>query len=112
MDGSREVTQKHFMLHYEFPPYCTGEVEAGAGALNRRAVGHGNLAEKALAPLLPAFADFPYTVRVFAECTSSNGSSSMASVCSASLALWVKSISVTFFLIENYYNDFNYITSN
>lgn len=89
MDGTRTELQKYFMLHYDFPPYCTGEVDSSAGSTNRRMVGHGNLAERALAPLIPELKEFPYTVRMFAECTSSNGSSSMASVCAASLALWV-----------------------
>lgn len=77
------------MLHYDFPPYCTGDVDSSSG-LNRRMIGHGNLAEKALKSVLPPFDVFPYTVRMFAECTSSNGSSSMASVCAAALALWVR----------------------
>ena len=92
MDGTRTELQKYFMLHYDFPPYCTGEVDTSAGVTNRRMIGHGNLAERALAPLMPELKEFPYTVRIFAECTSSNGSSSMASVCAASLALWVRVI--------------------
>ena len=75
-----------FFLHYDFPPYCTGVV-GNAGAVNRRMVGHGNLAERALRPVMPDATEFPYTVRAFAECTSSSGSSSMASACSATLAM-------------------------
>eukprot|EP01041_Mallomonas_annulata_P004340 gene4340-8637_t len=85
ISGGPEKAQ-NFFLHYDFPPYCTGEV-GNATALNRRMVGHGNLAEKALRPVMPDSSDFPYTCRVFAESTSSNGSTSMASVCGASLAL-------------------------
>ena len=75
-----------FYLQYDFPPYCTGET-GNATALNRRMVGHGNLAERALRPVIPAHSAFPYAVRVYAECTGSNGSSSMAAACGATLAL-------------------------
>lgn len=75
-----------FMLHYDFPPYSTGSTGNATGP-NRRMVGHGNLAERALRPVMPPIDEFPYTVRVFAECTSSNGSSSMASVCAGTMAL-------------------------
>lgn len=76
----------YFMLHYDMPPYATGEVgDSSPGG--RRTVGHGKLAEKALRAVLPSFERFAYTIRVNSECTSSNGSSSMASVCGASLAL-------------------------
>ncbi len=75
-----------FFLHYDFPPYCTGVV-GNATATNRRMVGHGNLAERALRPVMPDVTRFPYTVRAYAECTSSSGSSSMASCCSATLAM-------------------------
>lgn len=80
-------TSKSFMLHYNFPPYSTGEVKMMRGT-SRREVGHGALAERALQALLPHFEDFPYTVRVVSEVLESNGSSSMASVCSGSLALF------------------------
>jgi polyribonucleotide nucleotidyltransferase len=73
------------MLHYDFPPYCTGVVDSIK--MNRRMIGHGALAEKAVRAVMPPADQFPYLVRVFSECTSSNGSSSMASVCGASLAL-------------------------
>jgi polyribonucleotide nucleotidyltransferase len=85
LQGRGELTH-HFFLHYDFPPYCTGEI-GNATAVNRRMVGHGNLAEKALRQVMPDVSDFPYTVRVSAECSSSSGSSSMASACAASLAL-------------------------
>lgn len=83
--GRGELTH-HFFLHYDFPPYCTGEI-GNATAVNRRMIGHGNLAEKAVRQVMPSVSEFPYTVRVSAECTSSSGSSSMASACAASLAL-------------------------
>jgi polyribonucleotide nucleotidyltransferase len=79
-------TTKSFMLHYNFPPYSTGEVKMMRGT-SRREIGHGALAERALQPLLPAFDGFPYTLRVVSEILESNGSSSMASVCGGSLAL-------------------------
>jgi len=79
-------TSKSFMLHYNFPPYSTGEVKMIRGT-SRREIGHGHLAERALQPLLPAYESFPYTLRVVSEILESNGSSSMASVCAGSLAL-------------------------
>ena len=79
-------TTKSFMLHYNFPPYATGEVKMMRGT-SRREIGHGALAERALQPLLPHYEDFPYTMRVVSEILESNGSSSMASVCGGSLAL-------------------------
>src|SRR4030095_8367764 len=79
-------TTKSFMLHYNFPPYSTGEVKMMRGA-SRREIGHGARAERALHPLLPGFDSFPYTLRVVSEILESNGSSSMASVCGGSLAL-------------------------
>ncbi|HEV8456589.1 MAG TPA: polyribonucleotide nucleotidyltransferase, partial [Gemmatimonadales bacterium] len=85
IDVSGETT-KSFMLHYNFPPYSTGEVKMIRGT-SRREIGHGALAERALQPLLPAFDSFPYTLRVVSEILESNGSSSMASVCGGSLAL-------------------------
>jgi len=85
IDHAEEVT-KSFMLHYNFPPFCVGEAKPYRGA-SRREQGHGNLAERAIQPLLPAYDDFPYTVRVVSDILESNGSSSMASVCGASLAL-------------------------
>ncbi len=79
-------TTKSFMLHYNFPPYSTGEVKMIRGT-SRREIGHGALAERALQPLLPHYEGFPYTLRVVSEVLESNGSSSMATVCSGSLAL-------------------------
>lgn len=75
-----------FMLHYNFPPYSVGEC-GRMGATGRREVGHGRLARRSVAAMLPSDGDFPYTIRVVSEITESNGSSSMASVCGASLAL-------------------------
>jgi polyribonucleotide nucleotidyltransferase len=77
---------KKFMLHYNFPPFSTGEVKF-LRAPSRRDIGHGALAERALAPILPDEADFPYTIRVVSDVLESNGSSSMASVCGGSLSL-------------------------
>jgi polyribonucleotide nucleotidyltransferase len=74
------------MLHYNFPPYSTGEVKMIRGT-SRREIGHGALAERALQPMLPDFAGFPYTLRIVSEILESNGSSSMATVCGGSLAL-------------------------
>jgi polyribonucleotide nucleotidyltransferase len=79
-------TTKSFMLHYNFPPYSTGEVKMMRGT-SRREIGHGALAERALQPLLPHYEDFPYTLRVVSEILESNGSSSMATVCGGSMAL-------------------------
>ncbi len=86
IDALEGEYRENFMLHYNFPPYSVGE----AGPLRapgRREQGHGKLAWRAVYPMLPAKADFPYTLRVVSEITESNGSSSMASVCGASLAL-------------------------
>jgi polyribonucleotide nucleotidyltransferase len=80
-------TTKSFMLHYNFPPFSTGEVRP-VRTTSRREIGHGNLAERALQGVLPAFEDFPYTIRVVSDILESNGSSSMASVCGGSLALF------------------------
>ena len=86
IDGLAEDYREHFMLHYNFPPYSVGE--AGRfGFTGRREVGHGKLAWRAIRPLMPSKEDFPYTIRVVSEITESNGSSSMATVCGASLSL-------------------------
>jgi polyribonucleotide nucleotidyltransferase len=85
IDSPSETT-KSFMLHYNFPPFSTGEVRPMRGT-SRREIGHGNLAERALQGVLPDFADFPYTLRIVSEILESNGSSSMASVCGGSLAM-------------------------
>src|SRR5262249_25474257 len=88
LDGVNFAAQqtKSFMLHYNFPPFSTGEVKPIRGT-SRREIGHGALAERALQPLLPHFEEFPYTIRLVSEVLESNGSSSMATVCSGSLAL-------------------------
>ncbi len=78
--------KKRFMLHYNFPPYSVGEIKRLSGP-GRREIGHGNLAERALEPLLPSLDEFPYTVQVSSDILESNGSSSMASVCGGSLSL-------------------------
>jgi polyribonucleotide nucleotidyltransferase len=83
---SGEVT-KTFMLHYNFPPFSTGEVRPMRGT-SRREIGHGNLAERALQGVLPPFEEFPYTIRIVSDVLESNGSSSMASVCGGSLSLF------------------------
>ena len=86
LEGMEIVGKKRFMHHYNFPPYCSGEIKPMRGP-GRREIGHGILAEKALLPLVPTFEEFPYTIRVVTEILSSNGSTSMASVSSSSLAL-------------------------
>jgi len=86
MDGMEIRGKKRFMHHYNFPPYCSGEIKPMRGP-GRREIGHGMLAEKALAGLVPNTEDFPYTIRAVTEIVSSNGSTSMASVSAASLAL-------------------------
>jgi polyribonucleotide nucleotidyltransferase len=86
IDDAAETT-KTFMLHYNFPPFSTGEVRPVRGT-SRREIGHGNLAERALQPLLPEFEKFPYTIRIVSDVLESNGSSSMATVCGGSLALF------------------------
>ncbi len=78
--------EDHFMLHYNFPPYCVGETGRVMG-VKRREVGHGRLARRGITACLPSIDDFPYTIRVVSEITESNGSSSMASVCGSSLSL-------------------------
>jgi polyribonucleotide nucleotidyltransferase len=86
IDGLQEEYKKDFMLHYNFPPYSVGEVRPIRGT-SRREYGHGNLAERALKPVIPHKDDFPYTLRLVSEILMSNGSSSMASVCGGSLAM-------------------------
>ncbi len=83
MEGS---SKRRFMLHYNFPPYSTGEVKR-LGTPGRREIGHGALAEKALRSVIPTQEEFPYTIRVVSEVLSSNGSSSMATTCAATLSL-------------------------
>ena len=86
IDEPKETT-KSFMLHYNFPPFSTGEVRPMRGT-SRREIGHGNLAERAIQGVLPPFEEFPYTIRIVSDVLESNGSSSMASVCGGSLALF------------------------
>ena len=86
MDFVSGEERRSFLLHYNFPPYCVGEARP-LRSPGRREIGHGNLARKALSPVLPSAEVFPYTIRIVSEILSSNGSSSMASVCGGSLAL-------------------------
>ncbi|MCX6760173.1 MAG: polyribonucleotide nucleotidyltransferase [Candidatus Nealsonbacteria bacterium] len=86
LEGMEVMGKKRFMHHYNFPSYSTGEIKPMRGP-GRREIGHGMLAEKALYNLLPEYSDFPYTIRIVSEIVSSNGSSSMASISSSSLAL-------------------------
>jgi polyribonucleotide nucleotidyltransferase len=86
IDALEGEYRSHFMLHYNFPPYSTGEA-GRMGSPGRREIGHGKLAWRAVHPLLPEKESFPYTIRVVSEITESNGSSSMATVCGSSLSL-------------------------
>jgi polyribonucleotide nucleotidyltransferase len=86
LDNLSPTETKRYMHHYNFPPYSTGEVKMLRGQ-SRREIGHGALAERALEPVIPAEETFPYTLRLVSEVLSSNGSSSMASVCGSTLAL-------------------------
>ena len=86
VDALDGTYKERFMLHYNFPPYSVGET-GRMGSPGRREIGHGKLAWRALRPILPTAAEFPYTIRLVSEITESNGSSSMATVCGASLAL-------------------------
>ncbi len=83
LDGER---REHFMLHYNFPPFCVGEL-GRVGSPKRREIGHGRLAKRGVLAAMPSIAEFPYSIRVVSEITESNGSSSMASVCGTSLSL-------------------------
>ena len=93
LEGMEIVDQKRFMHHYNFPSYSAGEVKPIRGP-GRREIGHGMLVEKALLPLICSFEEFPYTIRIVTEIVSSNGSTSMASVSSSSLALMDAGVSV------------------
>lgn len=86
MDDLNPTNEKHYLHHYNFPPYSTGETKPMRSP-GRREVGHGALAERALIPVLPSKESFPYVLRVVSECLSSNGSTSMGSVCGSTLAL-------------------------
>ena len=86
VDSLEGTYKERFLLHYNFPPYSVGET-GRMGSPGRREIGHGKLAWRAIHPMLPTAAEFPYTIRVVSEITESNGSSSMATVCGSSLAL-------------------------
>ncbi|MDX7953149.1 polyribonucleotide nucleotidyltransferase [Lichenihabitans sp. Uapishka_5] len=86
IDSLEGSYKERFLLHYNFPPYSVGET-GRMGSPGRREIGHGKLAWRAIRPMMPPAAEFPYTVRIVSEITESNGSSSMATVCGASLAL-------------------------
>jgi polyribonucleotide nucleotidyltransferase len=86
VDSLEGTYKERFILHYNFPPYSVGEI-GRMGSPGRREIGHGKLAWRAIRPMLPTAAEFPYTVRIVSEITESNGSSSMATVCGSSLAL-------------------------
>ena len=86
VDQVFDETDKRFFLHYNFPPFSTGEAKFLRGP-SRRETGHGHLAERAILPLLPSGDDFPYTIRLISDILESNGSSSMASVCAGSMSL-------------------------
>jgi polyribonucleotide nucleotidyltransferase len=86
IDGVEASYKKRFMHHYNFPPYSSGET-GRVGGINRREMGHGFLAEKALTPVIPDKINFPYTIRVVSESTASNGSTSQASICASTIAL-------------------------
>ena len=94
LDNINPRESKRFLLHYNFPPYSTGETKR-VGSPGRREIGHGALAERAVVPVLPTEEDFPYTVRVVSEILGSNGSSSMASVCAATLSLMDAGVPIT-----------------
>jgi polyribonucleotide nucleotidyltransferase len=87
IDGLQPTYTNNFILHYNFPPFCTGET-GRIGGVGRREIGHGNLAERALKIMAPEPGEFPYTIRVVSDILESNGSSSMATVCAGSLALF------------------------
>lgn len=84
--SSNNRIEDYFLMHYNFPPYCVGETGM-IGSVKRREIGHGRLARRGISACLPSIQDYPYTIRVVSEITESNGSSSMASVCGASLSL-------------------------
>ena len=94
LDNLAPTESKRYMHHYNFPPYCTGEVKR-LGGQSRREIGHGALAERALVPVIPDEKTFPYTLRLVSEVMSSNGSSSMASVCGSTLALMDTGVPIT-----------------
>ncbi|MDR1781618.1 MAG: polyribonucleotide nucleotidyltransferase, partial [Bacilli bacterium] len=93
LDGISEEEQKHFMLHYNFPPYSVGET-GRMGAPGRREIGHGALGERALAQVMPSIDEFPYTVRVVSEIVESNGSTSQASICAGTMSLMAAGVPI------------------
>ncbi len=94
LDGLDVDDSKRYLHHYNFPPYSTGEAKPMRGS-SRREIGHGALAERALIPVLPTEQEFPYTIRVVSEVMSSNGSTSMASVCGSTLSLMDAGVPIT-----------------
>ncbi len=94
MDELEREYKKKFMLHYNFPPFSTGDVRPDRGP-GRREIGHGVLAERALSPVLPPDEEFPYTIRIVSDILESNGSSSMASVCGGTLSLMDAGVPIT-----------------
>jgi polyribonucleotide nucleotidyltransferase len=94
VDGLTDEYSKKFMLHYNFPPFCVGEVRR-IGAVGRREIGHGALAERSLQAVLPSPEKFPYTIRLVSDILESNGSSSMATVCGGTLALMDAGVPIT-----------------
>jgi len=93
IDNIQGEYDKSYMLHYNFPPYSVGEVKR-LGTVSRREIGHGHLAERSIAPVLPDEKSFPYTIRVVSEILESNGSSSMATVCCSSLSLMAAGVPI------------------
>jgi polyribonucleotide nucleotidyltransferase len=93
IDGIQGQYDKSYMLHYNFPPFSVGEVKR-VGSVSRREIGHGHLAERSIAAVLPDEKSFPYTIRVVSEITESNGSSSMATVCCSSLSLMAAGVPI------------------
>ena len=94
IEGMEIRKKRHFMHHYNFPPYSTGEVKPMRGP-GRREIGHGAMVERAISPLLPPRETFPYTIRIVSEILSSNGSSSMAAVCGSIMALFDAGVAIT-----------------
>jgi polyribonucleotide nucleotidyltransferase len=93
IDGLAEEYRKRYFLHYNFPPYSVGEAGFMRGP-GRRELGHGALAERALAPMIPSKEEFPYTIRIVSEITESNGSSSMATVCTGALSMMAAGVPI------------------
>ena len=93
LDGLDEQTEKRYMHHYNFPSYSVGETKPSRGP-GRREIGHGALAEKALAPVIPSIEEFPYSIRVVSEVLSSNGSTSQGSICGSTLALMAAGVPI------------------